>query len=380
MKTSYRADHVGSLLRPQAVLDAHAAFARKEISAEQLHAVEDAAIVDALAMQREVGLDVLSDGEFRRSDWAGDFAASVDGYVESTPPIAFDWRMPDAEESLPGAVRQAIAVMPQQGGRVIGARVHQRQRLTEHEARFLGAHAGAPFKITLPAASYIVARGWKPGVTEAAYPTRGALVDDIVRIVGAEVRALAAEGVPYIQIDNPHYADYLEEHRRDEWRSIGVDPDAALGEDVAGDNACLEGVDRPAVTLAMHICRGNARSAWHTRGGYEPIAEQVFNGVGVDRFLLEYDTDRSGGFEPLRFMPKGKQVMLGLVTTKVGALESQDDLLRRVDEASHYVPIEDLALGPQCGFASLSGGNLLSSDDQRRKLELVVDTARKVWG
>ncbi|MBV9354103.1 MAG: cobalamin-independent methionine synthase II family protein, partial [Chloroflexi bacterium] len=303
MKTSYRADHVGSLLRPQAVLDAHAAFGRKEISAERLRTVEDAAIQAALALQREVGLDVFSDGEFRRSDWAGDFAASVDGYVESTPPIAFDWRMPDADANLPGAVREAIAVMPQQGGRVIGARVHQRRRLTEHEARFLREHAGGPFKITLPAASYIVARGWKPGVTEAAYPTRSALVDDIVGIVGAEVRALAAEGVPYVQIDNPHYADYLEAHRRDEWRSIGVDPDVALREDVAGDNACLAGLDRTGVTLAMHICRGNARSAWHTRGGYEPIAEQVFNGVGVDRFLLEYDTDRSGGFEPLRFMP-----------------------------------------------------------------------------
>jgi 5-methyltetrahydropteroyltriglutamate--homocysteine methyltransferase len=361
-------------------LEAHAGFGHKEISIEQLRAVEDAAILDALAMQRAVGLDVFSDGEFRRSDWAGDFAASVDGYVESTPPIAFDWRMPDADESLPGAVRQAIAVMPQQAGRVIGARVRQRKRLTQHEARFLRDHAGGPFKITLPAASYIVARGWKPGVTESAYPTRGVLLDDIVGIVGAEVRALAEEGVPYVQIDNPHYADYLEAHRRDEWRAIGVDPDVALREDVAGDSACLAGVDRTRVTLAMHICRGNARSAWHTRGGYEPIAEQVFNGVGVDRFLLEYDTDRSGGFEPLRFMPKGKQVMLGLITTKVGALESQDDLLRRIDEASHYVPIDDLALGPQCGFASLSGGNLLSFDDQCRKLELVVDTARKVWG
>ncbi len=380
MKPSYRADHVGSLLRPQAVLDGHAAFGRKEISAEQLRAAEDAAILDALAMQREVGLDVLSDGEFRRSDWAGDFAASVDGYVDASVPIPFEWRLQDDESGLPQAVEDAIKHMPQQAGRVIGERVRQRRRLAEHEASFLRERAGGPFKITLPAASYIVARGFKPGMTERVYATRGELMEAVVEIVGGEVRALADQGAPYIQLDNPHYVDYVPPRRREQWRAIGIDPDVALGEDIAGDTACFQGVDRGRVTLALHICRGNARSAWSTSGGYEPIAEQVFNGVGVDRFLLEYDTDRSGGFEPLRFMPKGRQVMLGLVTTKVGALESQDDLLRRIDEASHYVPIEELALGPQCGFASLSGGNLLSFDEQRRKLELVVDTARKVWG
>ncbi len=155
---------------------------------------------------------------------------------------------------------------------------------------------------------------------------------------------------------------------------------AALFEDVEGDNACLEGVDRQKVTLATHICRGNGRSAWHTQGGYERIAEQVFGGLQVDRFLLEYDSDRAGGFEPLRFMPRGKHVVLGLITTKLGDMESQDVLLRRIEEASKYVPMENLSLSPQCGFASVEQGNLLSWDDQRRKLELVVDTARKAWG
>jgi 5-methyltetrahydropteroyltriglutamate--homocysteine methyltransferase len=195
-----------------------------------------------------------------------------------------------------------------------------------------------------------------------------------------EVRALAAEGVPYIQIDNAHYPDYIPADRRDAWRAIGIDPDEALDEDIRADNLAIKGLDRSEITLANHICRGNGRSAWHTEGGYEPIAEKVFGGLDVDRFLLEYDSDRAGGFEPLRFIPKGKQVVLGLVTTKLGALEKQDDLLRRVEEASTYVPLENLALSPQCGFASVEQGNLLSWDEQRRKLELVVDTARKIWG
>jgi 5-methyltetrahydropteroyltriglutamate--homocysteine methyltransferase len=202
--------------------------------------------------------------------------------------------------------------------------------------------------------------------------------------MGAEVQALASEGVPYIQIDNAHYPDYIPEQRRDAWRAIGIDPAQALDEDIRADNLAVRGLDRSLdrskVILANHICRGNGRSAWHTEGGYEPIAEKVFGGLDVDRFLLEYDSDRAGGFEPLRFIPPGKQVVLGLVTTKVGELEKQDDLLRRIDEASKYVPIENLALSPQCGFASVEQGNLLTWDEQRRKLELVADTARKVWG
>jgi 5-methyltetrahydropteroyltriglutamate--homocysteine methyltransferase len=270
--------------------------------------------------------------------------------------------------------------MPERGPRVIGEVLRQQRRLTAHESGYLRQHAASPYKVTLPAASYMVARGFKPGVTTGAYPTRADLMRDVVQIVRAEVQALAAEGVPYIQIDNPHFPDYIEADRREQWRAIGLDPDAALREDIEGDNACLEGIDRQRVTLATHICRGNARSAWHSQGGYEAIAEQVFGGLQVDRFLLEYDTDRAGGFEPLRFVPKGKRVVLGLITTKQGELESQELLLRRIEEASKYVPVEHLALSPQCGFASIEQGNLLSWDDQRRKLELVVDTARKVWG
>ena len=175
-------------------------------------------------------------------------------------------------------------------------------------------------------------------MTDKVYGSRWELAEDIARIMGAEIQALAAEGVPYIQIDNAHYPDYIPEHRRQAWRDIGIDPDKAIDEDIRADNLAVKGLDRSKVTLANHICRGNGRSAWHTEGGYDPIAEKVFGGLDVDRFLLEYDSDRAGGFEPLRFVPKGKQVVLGLVTTKVGGLEKQDDLLRRIEEASKYVP------------------------------------------
>jgi 5-methyltetrahydropteroyltriglutamate--homocysteine methyltransferase len=251
--------------------------------------------------------------------------------------------------------------------------------MTEHEVLFLKKHSPGPFKMTLPATSYIVARGWKPGITDRAYSSRWDLIDDVAAVQRAEMQGLASEGVAYIQVDNPHWPDYIPEDRRTAWRAIGIDPDAAIDEDIRGDNLAVQGLDRSRVVLGTHICRGNGRSSWHTEGGYEPIAEKVFGGLDVDRFLLEYDSDRSGTFEPLRFMPKGKTVVLGLVTTKVGVLESQDTLLRRIDEASKYIAIEDMALSTQCGFASLDLGNLLSWDEQRRKLELVVETARKVW-
>jgi 5-methyltetrahydropteroyltriglutamate--homocysteine methyltransferase len=378
---NYRADHVGSLLRPPELLQARDDFNKQRISQEQLKQIEDRAVQAALDLQRSVGIDVLTDGEYRRHDWVGDFTASVDGYVPSQPPIRFEWKLP-ASVAASGAstMQQAIAEMPQQMGRVIGERLKLRHRLTEHEVPFMKANAGGVFKVTMPATSYVVARGWKPGVTDKVYGSRWELAEDVARIMAAEVQALAAEGVPYIQIDNAHYPDYIPEHRRQAWRDIGIDPDKALDEDIRADNLAVKGLDRSQVTLANHICRGNGRSAWHSEGGYDNIAEKVFGGLDVDRFLLEYDSDRAGGFEPLRFVPRGKQVVLGLVTTKLGQLEKQDDLLRRIDEASKFVPVEDLALSPQCGFASVEQGNLLSWDDQQRKLELVVATARKVWG
>lgn len=381
MTPNYRADHVGSLLRPPEVLQAHADLSDKRITGEQLKQIEDRAVLAALDMQRQVGVDVLTDGEYRRHSWAGDFTSSVDGYVTAELPIGFEWKLPEpVAASGQGTLRQALAEMPQQAGRVIGERLRLRQRLTQHEVPFLKQHAQGVFKVTMPATSYIVARGYKPGVTDRVYGSRWELAEDVAQIMAAEVQALAAEGVAYIQIDNAHYPDYIPTDRRAAWRAIGIDPDKALDEDIRADNLATAGVDRSRITLANHICRGNARSAWHTEGGYDNIAEKVFGNLDVDRFLLEYDSDRAGGFEPLRFVPKGKQVVLGVVTTKVGQLEKQDDLLRRIDEASKFIPMDNLALSPQCGFASVEQGNLLTWDEQRRKLELVVDTARKAWG
>ncbi|MFI5265868.1 MAG: methionine synthase [Chloroflexota bacterium] len=382
MTTMYRADHVGSLLRPAEVLEAHANFEQGKISAEQLREIEDRGILAVIELQREVGLDVVSDGEYRRGSWAGDFFEAVDGYVDGPLPIRFDWRLPDGTQRIPGAaaaVQEMVHSVPMQRGRVVGDKLRQKRRLTEYESVFMKQHAGGPYKVTQPAASYIVTRGYNPSVAAPAYPTREELCQDVAKIIAAEVQALAAEGVPYIQIDNAHYPDYIPEERREQMRSIGIDPDMAIAEDIAADNATVAGVDRQKHVVAMHICRGNGRSAWHTSGPYDAIAEQVFGGLDVDRFLLEYDSERAGGFEPLRFIPKGKQVVLGLVTTKVGELESQDVLLKRIDEAAKYIPIENLALSPQCGFASVAQGNLVSWDEQRRKLELVAETARKVW-
>ena len=200
-------------------------------------------------------------------------------------------------------------------------------------------------------------------------------------IIRREVVSLVEEGCPYVQLDNPHYPDYVPDERREQWASLGVDQDRALQEDIDADNSCLRGFDRSSTILAMHVCRGNgAYGAWHTSGGYDRIAEQLFSQLEVDTFLLEYDSERAGTFAPLRFMPRGKTVVLGLVTTKAGELESQDTLLRRIDEASQYVDMDSLALSPQCGFSSTLQGNPLTWDDQLRKLELVVETARRVWG
>jgi 5-methyltetrahydropteroyltriglutamate--homocysteine methyltransferase len=378
--TPYRADQVGSLLRPKEVLEAHAAHAEGRLTLEQLREIEDRAIVSALDMQRQAGVQVFTDGEYRRAAWMSDFADAVDGYVPGTPPVSLQWRGLTGEVRAPSSSMLTAARFS--GARVlIGEKLRQRRRLTAHESGFLKAHAPGPCKITFPAASYVVSRAYRPEVTGKAYSSRAAVLADVAAILRAEIQALVDEGIEYVQIDNPHYPDYIDASRHEQWRALGLDPDQTLAEDIEADNACLQGIDRSRVTIGMHLCRGNGSgSTWHTAGGYDRIAEQVFGGIDVDRWLLEYDSDRAGGFEPLRHVPPGKVVVLGLVTTKQGELEAADDLLRRLVDAARYVAPEYLALSPQCGFASVADGNLLSWDDQRRKLELVAETARRAWG
>jgi 5-methyltetrahydropteroyltriglutamate--homocysteine methyltransferase len=355
---------VGSLLRPPELLQARADFAEGKIAADQLRALEDRAIAEALAKQRQIGIDITSDGEMRRGSWLTDMADAVEGFVREK--VMLEWKGPGGGEEASTA-------------NAAGAKLRKTRKLTAHELPFLKKNAAAPFKITLPAPSNFMLASYKRGVTDRFYPTHADLLRELVAIIRDEIQWLVAEGVAYIQFDAPYYSHYLDPRQREHMRQAGRDPDQALEEGIAGDNAAFAGVPRDRVTLALHVCRGNSRSRWYTEGGYDAIAEKLFQTLDVDRFLLEYDTARSGGFEPLRLMPRGKTVVLGLVTTKEAQLESADDLRRRIDEASRYVPLENLALSPQCGFASVAAGNLLSLDDQWRKLALVADTARKVW-
>ncbi|HEY3064156.1 MAG TPA: methionine synthase [Methylomirabilota bacterium] len=388
---TYRADHVGSFLRPPALLDARRAHAEGRIGDTELRQAEDRAILTALELQREVGLDVYSDGEYRRHMWLTGLPAAVDGFGAGSMLNIRGWRRraPSSTPSHPADRSPATASAAAGSGpadtaggdppAIIVGKLTARRRITGLESAFLREHARGPFKITIPSPTWYL-RGYIPGTSDRAYATPGDALRDLTDIVRGEVAALVAEGVPYVQIDSIRYVfDYTDEQRRRQWRDLGVDPDRAIEENVDADNAVLAGLPRTGVTLGLHMCRGNNRSRWFAEGGYDRIAEKVFAALQYDRFLLEYDSERAGGFEPLRFVPKGRTVVLGLISTKVPQLEAQGDLLRRLEEATRYVPIENLALSPQCGFASVAAGNEISWDDQRRKLDLLAETARKVW-
>ena len=375
MAIPYRADHVGSLLRPVEVLQAHADHDQGSITLEQLRQVEDKAILQALELQRQVGIDVFSDGEYRRSWFAGAFADSVEGIVDD-PDAVFAGRRQGPTGELANATAAKIGF----GEQMVAAKLRQVRRLTAHESGFLKQNASGPVKITMPGVM-TRADGWyKPGVTDKFYLALADLIQDLVGMLQREVKALVDEGVAYIQLDSLRYVMQLTDPRRlEQLIQSGVDPDQALDETIAADNASLQSAIGTGVTVGLHMCRGNNRSAWSSQGSYEGVAEKAFNSLNVDRFLLEYDTERVGGFEPLRFVPRGKTVVLGLISSKDPTLEPEDLLRRRIDEAAKYVPLENLALSPQCGFASTAPGNMLTWDEQRRKLELVVETARKVW-
>ena len=365
MSTAIRADHIGSFLRPADILDARH---HGDDGSEKLHALEDRAVDAVLKRQRELGVDVLSDGEFRRNGFMGDLTAAVDGfdYGEGIPRT---WKSDTA----------APASQPLRG--IVTSKLKQKRRLTAHETPYLKAHAnGEPYKMTLPSATQFPAIAWKKGASTDAYPTPSDLLRDITGIIEREMAALAAEGVPYIQIDAPRYSYYLDPKWREWLRTeMGGDPDTLLDEAIAADNACFKAARKPGIELAIHLCRGNNRSKWYAEGGYDAIAEKMFNTLDVDRFLLEYEDERSGTFEPLRFVPKGKTVVLGLISSKLPQLEDKQQLIKRIEEASKYVPLENLALSPQCGFASVMEGNIMTEEQQWAKIGLVVDTARAVW-
>jgi 5-methyltetrahydropteroyltriglutamate--homocysteine methyltransferase len=365
MSATYRADHVGSLLRPPSLLRARADHAAGTIDADELREHEDLAILGALELQKQVAIDVFTDGEFRRGTWLGDVAENVEGFVPAS--VMLEWKGP-------GGGAEAST------SHIVGAKLRQRQRLTGHESTFLKEHAPGPYKMTFPAPSVFHLSSYQTGTTDKVYPTRWDLLQDLIPIVHSEIQALVDDGASYIQMDDAFISHYLDDSAREGLRRRGVDLDESLEQGIRANNQALAGIDRSNVTIGLHICRGNSKSRWFATGAYDAIAEKVFGSLDVDRFLLEYDDPaRSGGFAPLRFVPRGKTVVLGLISTKVSQLEAQDDLRRRIDEAAKVVPLENLALSPQCGFASVAAGNLLSHDDERRKLELLVQTARSVW-
>lgn len=371
----YRADHVGSLLRPPELLEARTKFNEGKLSEDELHEREDECILKALELQKQAGVDVVTDGEYRRTGWSAAAAGAIEGLVpvEGSPirRIFAEWRGPEA-----GDFNQALS---RTKSMVAAEKVRKTRRFVERDAAFLRKHAPGPWKITLPGPMSMAGGMFEPGVSEAAYANRFALAEDLAPMLNEEFTALVQDGAAYVQLDSLHYVERVADKTvRQRMIEEGEDPDSYLDGLIRLDNLALAGLrGTPGLTVGLHMCRGNARSRWHAEGSYEPVAEKAFQQLNVDRFLLEYDSERAGGFEPLRFVPRDKSVVLGLISSKVGDLEPVDELRRRIEEASKYVPIENLAISPQCGFASTQQGNLLSWDEQRRKLELVAEVARK---
>lgn len=362
MKTQWRADQVGSLLRPAELIEVR----RNGSNPETVREVEDKHIVRVLDKQREIGLNIFTDGELRRNNFMSDFIDAVDGF-DMADAVSRSWE---------GAAAPVSSVTG-----IVTAKLWRRRSMTAHETDFLRKHSPGPIKITLPSATQFPAISFKPGVTDRVYPDRSALLSDVVSIMTDELRRLKDDNVQYIQIDAPRYSYFIDSKWRDWIRTeMAQYPDAVLNEYLRADNACFEAARKPGVTLAIHLCRGNNRSHWYAEGGYDAIAEKLFNTLAVDRFLLEYDDERSGTFEPLRFVPRNKTVVLGLLSSKKPQLEAEEMLLRRIAEASKYVPLENLAISPQCGFASTMEGNLLSEEEQWAKLKRGVEIARRVWG
>jgi 5-methyltetrahydropteroyltriglutamate--homocysteine methyltransferase len=363
----FRADHVGSLLRPPTVVAAREAAAHGALDASRLRAVEDDAIRNVVAEQERVGLEVVTDGEFRRENWYADFIGRLGGVeireAAQNPTFAAD---PSSEVHY--VPKNVVTVGP----------VRRNEPITVRDYAFLAGVTHRTAKITLPSPSRLHFHGGRSVVSLDAYPDIEEFFADVVRAYRAEIADLEAAGCRYIQIDDPLFSYFIAERLRAEIVANGERPQERLARYVRLINDCIAG-RQPGTAIGIHVCRGNARSAWLAEGGYERIAEQLFGSLENDHFLLEYDDDRSGDFAPLRFMPRDKRVVLGLVTSKHGRLEDRAVLLRRIEDATRYVPLENLAISPQCGFASVVEGNIITPADQWAKLQLVVDTAREVW-
>jgi 5-methyltetrahydropteroyltriglutamate--homocysteine methyltransferase len=365
----FRADHVGSLLRPAALLHARARKAAGEITADELRAIEDEAIRDVVRMQRDVGLRSATDGEFRRTSWHMDFIYRLGGVHSTDEKIKVHFRNADGELDFESA---ALAV---------DGPIRLRETIFGDDFSYLASTVGpgVTAKLTIPSPSMVHYRGGRAAIDPAVYPDEDAFWADLSAAYAEQVRRVAALGCRYLQLDDTSLAYLNDPEQRRLLDARGDDAEHQHLRYIRQINAAIR--DRPAgLAVTTHMCRGNFRSSWAAEGGYDFVAEALFSELAVDGFFLEYDDERSGGFAPLRFVPPGKVVVLGLVTTKSGALESKDDLKRRIDEASRHVPLEQLCLSPQCGFSSTVEGNVLSYDEEVAKLRLIVETAEEVWG
>jgi 5-methyltetrahydropteroyltriglutamate--homocysteine methyltransferase len=362
-----RFDHVGSFLRPAYLLEAREKKAKGEITPEQLRKVEDKAIDEIIQFQEDVGLKSITDGEFRRTYFHIDFLEQLGG-VKTDIPVTI--RKPDGTEELAPPVI-----------RVINKVRHAKDiQLADFQYLKSKVSAGHTPKVTIPSPTMLHFRGGRAGISKQAYPELDpAFYDDVAKAYGDELRSLAAAGCKYVQMDDTNLAYLCDEKMREAARARGDDPDELPHRYASFINQVV--AQKPkGMTLAMHLCRGNFKSTHAAAGNYEPVAEALLSEMDIDAYFLEYDDDRSGDFKPLRFLPKGKLVVLGLVTTKFDQLENKDSLKRRIEEAAKYAPMEQLALSPQCGFSSTVHGNNIEVQAQRNKLRLVIETAQEVWG
>jgi 5-methyltetrahydropteroyltriglutamate--homocysteine methyltransferase len=359
---TYRAEVVGSLLRPAYLVEARAQLEAGQLSPRDFKQVEDRAVREAIALQQAAGIEVITDGELRRYAFYGHLVDSLDGFDKLG-----GWAIPFRDESG----EELVLKRP-----VVVERLAWRRSMCSEEWVYLRSQAARPGKVTMLSAQQAAAY-YDPEKSKDAYPTRDAYLEDIVAFSRREVAELIRLGCTYIQIDAPQYAALLDPQMREGYRQRGNDPDELINRCIELDNAIIDG--HPGTTFAIHICRGNNQSKFYASGDYEPIS-RIFSQTHFNRFLLEYDDARSGGFEPLRHVPPDRYVVLGLVTTKKPRLETAEELQQRISEASTYFPLDHLALSPQCGFASTMEGNRISAEDQERKLELVARVAQEVWG
>jgi 5-methyltetrahydropteroyltriglutamate--homocysteine methyltransferase len=366
-KPPFHADHVGSFLRPKALIDARADKAAGKIDAAALRAVEDAAIRDVVAFQEGVGLKAISDGEFRRTFFHTDFLLQLDGIEEQG----------GMEVQFHNAIGKDVHFAPPK--MVVTGKIKHAKPIQRADYEYLASIVSQTPKVTIPSPTMLHFRAGREGISESVYPDMAEFFADVASSYREEVADLTEAGCRYLQLDDTNLAYLCDDQQRENARKRGLNPDDLPRHYAKMINDAIATKADDCFT-AVHLCRGNFRSSWAAEGGYEPVAEIMFNELNIDAFLLEYDDARSGDFAPLRFLPKGKTVVLGLVTTKLGDLETKDEIKRRIDEAAKFAPLDQLALSPQCGFASTVHGNDIALEQQAAKMQLVLEVAEEVWG